>query len=55
MYLADAEVSQAVTSELVEGKNLHVRKLGIGVVIESLAIEMHRGLIFTTDIHIQTY
>ena len=51
----DAEVSLAVTAEQIDGKNLLVRKLGIGVVAESLAVETKRRLIDITDIHIQTY
>ena len=55
MYLTDAEVSLTVTTEQIDGKNLLVRKLGIGVVAESLAVETQSRLIDITDIHIQTY
>lgn len=55
MYLLDAEVSLAVTAEQIDGKNLLIRKLGIGIVAESLAVETQRRLIDITDIHIQTY
>ena len=55
MYLPDAEVSLAVTAEQIDGKNLLVRKFGIGIVTESLAVETQRRLIGITDIHIQTY
>lgn len=44
MYLADAEVSLAVTVQHVEGKNLFVRELGIGIVTESLAIQRRKDL-----------
>ena len=52
MDLSDAEVFLAVTAEQIDGKNLLVRKLGIGVVAESLALEMQSRLIDITDIHI---
>ena len=55
MYFLDAEVSLAVTTEQIDGKNFLIRKLRIGVVAESLAVEMQRRLIEITDIHIQTY
>ena len=55
MYFLDAEVSLAVTTEQIDSKNLLVRKLGIGVIAESLAGETQRRLIDITDIHIQTY
>lgn len=51
MYLLDAEVSLAVTAEQIDGKNLLVRKLGIGVVAESLAVETQRRLM-TSQIYI---
>lgn len=55
MYFLDAEVSLAVTAEQIDGKNLLIRKLRIGVIAESLSMEARRGLIDITDIHIQTY
>lgn len=55
MYLLDAEVSLAVTAEQIEGKNFLIRKFGIGVVAEPLAVETQSRLIDITDIHIQTY
>lgn len=55
MYLVDAEVSLTVTTEQIDGKNLLIRKLGIGIVTESLAVETQRRLMDITDIHIQTY
>ena len=55
MYLVDAEVSPTVTTEQIDGKNLLIRKFGIGVVAESLAVETQGRLIDITDIHIQTY
>ena len=48
----NAEVSLAVTAEQIDGKNLFIRKLGIGVIAESLAMVLQRGLIDITDIHI---
>lgn len=53
MYLLDAEVSLTVTAEQVDGKNFLIRKFGIGIVTESLAVETQRRLIDITDIHIQ--
>ena len=55
MYFLDVEVSLAVTAEQIDGKNFLIRKLRIGIIAESLAIEAQRGLIDITDIHIQTY
>lgn len=55
MYLLDVEVSLAVPAEQIDGKNLLIRKLGIGIVTESLAVETQRRLMDITDIHIQTY
>lgn len=55
MYLLDAEVSLTVTAEQVDGKNFLIRKFGIGIVTESLAVETQRRLMDITDIHIQTY
>lgn len=55
MYLVDAEVSLTVTTEQIDGKNLLIRKFGIGVVAESLAVETQSRFIDITDIHIQTY
>lgn len=55
MYLLDVEVSLVVTAEQVDGKNLLIRKQGIGIITESLAVETQRRLIDITDIHIQTY
>ncbi len=55
VYLLDAEVSLTVTAEQVDGKNFLIRKFGIGIVTESLAVETQRRLIDITDIHIQTY
>ena len=55
MYLLDAEVSLTATAEQVDGKNFLIRKFGIGIVTESLAVETQRRLIDITDIHIQTY
>ena len=55
MYLADAEVSLAVAAEQIDGKNLFIRKIRIGVVAESLTMILQRRLIDITDIHIQTY
>ena len=52
MYLLDAEVSLTVTAEQVDGKNFLIRKFGIGIVTESLAVETQRRLIDITDIHI---
>ena len=54
MYLLDVEVSLAVPAEQIDGKNLLIRKFGIGVVAESLAVETQSRLIDITDIHIQT-
>ena len=54
MYLLDVEVSLAVPAEQIDGKNLLIRKLGIGIVTESLAVETQRRLMDITDIHIQT-
>ena len=45
MYLLDAEVSLTVTAEQVDGKNFLIRKFGIGIVTESLAVETQRRLI----------
>ena len=53
MYLVDAEVSLTVTTEQIDGKNLLIRKFGIGVVAESLAVETQSRLIDITDIPIQ--
>lgn len=50
MYFLDAEVSLAVTAEQIDGKNLLIRKLRIGVIAESLSMETRRGLIDITDI-----
>lgn len=50
MYLLDAEVSLTVTAEQVDGKNFLIRKFGIGIVTESLAVETQRRLIDITDI-----
>ena len=55
MYLLDVEVSLAVLAEQIDGKNLLIRKLRIGIVTESLAVETQRRLMDITDIHIQTY
>ena len=52
MYLLDVEVSLAVPAEQIDGKNLLIRKFGIGVVAESLALETQSRLIDITDIHI---
>ena len=52
MYLADAEVSLAVTTEQIDGKNLLIREFKTGVVAESLAVEAQGRLIDITDIHI---
>ena len=38
--------------EQIDGKNLLIRKFGIGVVAESLALETQSRLIDITDIHI---
>ena len=51
MYFPDAEVSLAVTAEQINGKNFLIRKLRIGVIAESLAVETQRGLIDITDIY----
>ena len=53
MYLLDVEVSLAVPAEQIDGKNLLIRKLRIGIVTESLAVETQRRLMDITDIHIQ--
>lgn len=50
MYLTDAKVSLTVTAEQIDGKNLLIRKLSIGVFAESLAVEMQRRLIDIIDI-----
>ncbi len=55
MYLLDVEVSLAIPAEQIDGKNLLIRKLGIGIVAESLAVETQRRLMDITDIHIQIY
>ena len=54
-FESDAEVSLTVTTEQIDGKNLLIRKFGIGVVAESQAVETQSRLIDITDIHIQTY
>ena len=55
MYLLDVEVSLAVPAEQIDGKNLLIRKLRIGIVTESLAVETQRRLMDITDIHIYFY
>ena len=55
MYFLDTEVSLTLTTEQIDGKNFLIRKLRIGIIAESLAVEIQRGLIEITDIHIQTY
>ena len=52
MYFLNAKVSLTVTAEQIDSKNFLIRKLRIGVIAESLAVEMQRGLIDITDIHI---
>lgn len=42
MYLLDVEVSLAVHAEQIDGKNLLIRKLRIGIVTESLAVETQK-------------
>jgi hypothetical protein len=51
MYFLTAKVSLAVTAEQINGKNFLIRKLRIGVIAESLAVETQRGLIDITDIY----
>lgn len=55
MYFLDVEASLAVTAEQIDDKNYLIRKLRIGIIAESLAIEVQRGPIDITGIHIQTY
>lgn len=51
MYLADVEISLAVTEELIDGKNLLIRKFRTGVVAEFLVVKTQRRLIDITYIY----
>lgn len=54
MYFDDFKISLVIATEEIYSKNFLIRKVGVGIITESLTVILQRRLIDITDIHIQT-